>query len=62
MKSPPHPGHSIKDACLDPLSLSVTDGAKVLAVARPRRPASSTAKPGYRLKWRSGWKKPELAL
>ena len=34
MKNPPHPGHSIKDACLDPLGLSVTDGAKVLGVAR----------------------------
>jgi antitoxin HigA-1 len=34
MKTPPHPGHSIKDACLDPLGLSVTDGAKVLGVAR----------------------------
>ena len=34
MKNPPHPGHSIKDACLDPLGLSVTEGAKVLAVAR----------------------------
>ena len=34
MKNPPHPGHSVKDACLDPLGLSVTDGAKVLGVAR----------------------------
>ena len=34
MKYPPHPGHSIKDACLEPLGLSVTDGAKVLGVAR----------------------------
>ena len=34
MKNPPHPGHSIKDACLDPLRLSVTEGAKVLGVAR----------------------------
>ena len=34
MKNPPHPGHSIKDACLQPLDLSVTDGAKVLGVAR----------------------------
>ena len=34
MKNPPHPGHSIKDACLEPLSLSVTEGAKVLGVAR----------------------------
>ena len=34
MKYPPHPGHSIKDACLEPLNLSVTEGAKVLGVAR----------------------------
>jgi addiction module HigA family antidote len=34
MKNPPPPGYSIKDACLDPLGLSVTDGAKVLGVAR----------------------------
>lgn len=34
MKNPPHPGHSIKDACLDPLGLSVTEGARVLGIAR----------------------------
>ena len=34
MKNPPHPGRSIKDACLGPLGLSVTDGAKVLGVTR----------------------------
>ncbi len=34
MKNPPHPGHAIKDGCLDPLHLSVTEGAKVLGVAR----------------------------
>lgn len=34
MKNPPHPGRSIKDACLDPLGLNVTDGAEVLGVAR----------------------------
>ncbi len=34
MKKPPHPGHSIKDACLSPLGLNVTEGAKVLGVAR----------------------------
>ena len=34
MKNPPHPGHSIKDACLDALNLTVTEGAKVLGVAR----------------------------
>lgn len=34
MKNPPHPGHTIKDACLDPLGLSVTEAARVLGVAR----------------------------
>lgn len=34
MKNPPHPGRSIKDACLEPLELSVTDGAKILGVTR----------------------------
>ena len=34
MKNPPHPGHSIKDACLDPLDLSVTEGARLLGVTR----------------------------
>ena len=34
MKNPPHPGRSIKDACLEPLNLSVTEGAKALGVAR----------------------------
>ena len=30
----PHPGRSIKDACLEPLGLTVTEGAKVLGVTR----------------------------
>ncbi|MCP4252838.1 MAG: HigA family addiction module antidote protein [Candidatus Scalindua sp.] len=34
MKNPPHPGRSIKDACLDPLGLTITEGARVLDVAR----------------------------
>lgn len=34
MMNPPHPGHSIRDACLEPLGLSVTDAAGVLGVAR----------------------------
>lgn len=34
MKYPPHPGRSIKDACLAPLGLNVTEAAKVLGVAR----------------------------
>ena len=34
MKNPPHPGRSIKDACLDPLDLTITEGANLLGVAR----------------------------
>lgn len=34
MKNPPHPGYSIKENCLAPLGLNVTEAAKVLGVAR----------------------------
>jgi addiction module HigA family antidote len=34
MKNPPHPGLSVRYDCLEPLNLSVTEGAKVLGVTR----------------------------
>ena len=34
MKNPPHPGKIVRAACLEPLGLSVTEGAKVLGVCR----------------------------
>ena len=34
MKNPPHPGKSVRVSCLDPLGLSVTEGAMVLGVTR----------------------------
>ena len=34
MKNPSHPGRSIKENCLDPLGLNVTEAAKVLGVVR----------------------------
>ncbi|MDZ7789261.1 MAG: HigA family addiction module antitoxin [Xanthomonadales bacterium] len=34
MHNPPHPGEVIKELCLEPLSLSVTDAAKALGVSR----------------------------
>ena len=34
MKNPPHPGFSVRVACLEPHGLSVTDGAKILGVSR----------------------------
>ncbi len=34
MANPPHPGRSIKSACLEPLGLSATAAAKILGVTR----------------------------
>lgn len=34
MKEPPHPGLSVRYDCLEPLELSVIEGAKVLGVSR----------------------------
>ncbi len=34
MKNPPHPGRVVRVSCLDPLGLSVTQGAEVLGVSR----------------------------
>ena len=34
MKNPPHPGLHVRRDCLEPLKLSVTEGAKVLGVSR----------------------------
>ncbi len=35
MKTPPHPGRLIAKACVEPLGLGVSAGARVLGVARP---------------------------
>jgi antitoxin HigA-1 len=34
MKNPAHPGCIVRHDCLEPLGLSVTEGAKILGVAR----------------------------
>jgi antitoxin HigA-1 len=34
MKNPPHPGRIVRQECLEPLALSVTDGAKALGISR----------------------------
>ncbi len=35
MKNPPHPGEIIKELCLDPLELTITQAAEALGVTRP---------------------------
>jgi len=34
MKTPPHPGRIIRQACIEPHGLTVTEGAKTLGVSR----------------------------
>ena len=34
MHNPPHPGEILRELCLEPLGISVTDAAKALGVAR----------------------------
>ncbi len=34
MKNPPHPGRVVRQDCLEPLGLTITDGAKALGVSR----------------------------
>jgi len=34
MSDPPHPGRSVRENCLEPLGLNVTEAARVLDVAR----------------------------
>jgi addiction module HigA family antidote len=34
MKNPPHPGRVVRQECLEPPGLSVTDAAKALGVSR----------------------------
>lgn len=34
MHNPPHPGEVIKELCVEPLGLSVTDAAKALGISR----------------------------
>ncbi len=34
MKNPPHPGRHVRVNCLEPLGITVSDGAKALGVAR----------------------------
>jgi len=34
MKNPAHPGRIVRGACLEPLALTVTEGARILGVTR----------------------------
>jgi addiction module HigA family antidote len=53
MHNPPHPGEIIRQLCLDPLGLSVTEAAKALGVSRKSLSELLNAKAGV---------SPEMAL
>ena len=53
MHNPPHPGEVIKELCLEPLGLSVTDAAKGLGVSRKTLSAILNGRSGI---------SPEIAL
>jgi addiction module HigA family antidote len=46
MKNPVHPGRIVRHDCLEPLGLSVTEGAKVLGVTRQTLTKILNAKSG----------------
>jgi addiction module HigA family antidote len=46
LKKPVHPGRIVRHDCLEPLGLTVTDGAKVLGVSRQALSNILTAKAG----------------
>ena len=46
MHNPPHPGASVRFDCLEPLGLSVTDGARVLGVSRKQLSALVNGRAG----------------
>lgn len=51
--NPPHPGEVIKELCLEPLGLSVTDAAKALGISRKTLSALLNGRSGI---------SPEMAL
>jgi addiction module HigA family antidote len=53
MHNPPHPGEVIKELCLEPLGLSVTDAARALGVSRKTLSALLNGRSGI---------SPEMAL
>jgi addiction module HigA family antidote len=53
MHNPPHPGEIIREFCIEPLSLSVTEAAKALGVTRKTLSALLNGRSGI---------SPEMAL
>ena len=61
MHDPPHPGEIIKELCLEPLGLSVTDAAKGLGVTRKALSELLNGHTGVSRKWQYGWNRHSAA-
>lgn len=61
MKNPPHPEMSVRYDCLEPLGLSVAEGAKALGVTRQAMHNLVTGKAGISAEMASAWKKRSAA-
>ena len=48
MHNPPHPGEIIKELCIEPLGLSVTEAAKALGISRKTLSSIINGKSGIR--------------
>ena len=46
MRKPPHPGEVLRDLCLEPLELTITDAAAALGVSRKTLSAILTVRAG----------------
>lgn len=58
MHNPPHPGEVIKELCIEPLGLTVTEAAKGLGVSRKTLSALLNGRFGISPKWQSDYQKP----
>ena len=47
MHDPPHPGEVLKELCLEPLGLTVTDAAKALGVSRKTLSMAVNGRAGF---------------
>lgn len=57
MNNLPHPGRSIRENCLVPLGLNVTEAAKVLVVARHTLSRVLNGHAAVLRRWPSGWRR-----
>ena len=62
MYDPPHPGRLVRQECLEPLGLSVTEGAKVLGVTRQALNNLVNGKSGISAEMACGWALPSAAV